>query len=341
MSNNVEKLTQDEIAHCEIVRDRFISHALESNHLPLNKEACEKYIKLVYSLDEDYNEQKVKNLKFVYVNSPLELQEYVNLYFSSITLKKEIRDDNVFDKETIEYAKKNSKYYSLSYYTSLSNYTWIAFFKYFEEIGILKDDFFKEYSDLFVKANIYEWAKFEDRAIIVRKPKYIKKDEQGRLHCNDGACLEWLNGDKHYFVKGIEVPESWIENKVTLDNIQECDNAELRRIAMELYGYKEYVLDTGAKQIAKDEYGELYYLEVLDDEPIVMVSVLNSACEPYEQMGLEQREEFRNTEIAKRGEWYKRYMLRVPPDTKTPLDGLAWSHNVTPEEYKNNLIFET
>ena len=194
---------------------------------------------------------------------------------------------------------------------------------------------------MFIKANIYEWAKFEDRAIVCRKPKYIKRDEQGRLHSTEGASIEWHNGDKHYFVKGIEVPESWIKSKVTLEDIKNSSNAELRRIALELYGYKEYVIDIGAKQIAKDEYGELYKVNIQDDEPIVMVSVLNSACEPFKQMGLEQRDEFRATEIAQRGERFKRYLLRVPPEIQTPLEGLAWSHNVTPEEYKNNLIFET
>lgn len=336
----ITELTPEQEAYCSVVRDEFIKLALDNNG-DINREACEDYIRLVYSLDDDSSEEKRNSLKFIYVNSPFEVQEYLNLYASTLTLQKKVPDDNKFDFETILHAEKNSRYYSLSYYTSLSNYTWISFFKYFERIGVLQNELFKKYSDLFIEANIYEWAKLEDRAVICRKPLYIKRDEQGRLHSTTSPAVEWVNGDKHYFVKGIEVPESWIESKVTLENIQEAQNTELRRIAMELYGYKEYVIDSGAKKIHADEWGELYKLEVLDDEPIVMVSVLNSACEPYKQMGLEQREEFRKTEIANRGSWYKRYLLRVPPTTETVLQGLAWSHNVTEEEYKNNLIFET
>jgi hypothetical protein len=202
------------------------------------EETAEKYIKLVYSLDEDSTQEKRDALKFVYVESPFQVQEYLNLYASCLTLQK--NPDKSFDKETIEHAKNNSRYYSLSYYTSVSNYTWVSFFKYFERIGILQNELFKNYSDLFIEANLYEWAKLEDRAVVCRKPKYIKRDQQGRLHSINSPAVEWINGDKHYFVKGIEVPDSWIEDKITLKDIKDASNAELRRIAMELYGYKEY-----------------------------------------------------------------------------------------------------
>ena len=334
----ITELTAEQEAYCQVVRDEFIDLALNNNG-EIDKDACEEYIKLVYSLDDDSTPEKRNKLKFIYVNSPFEVQEYLNLYASALTLNK--NPDEKFDAETISHAEKNSRYYSLSYYTSVSNYTWISFFKYFERIGVLKNELFKNYSDLFIKANIYEWAKLEDRAIICRKPLYIKRDGQGRLNATDGPAVEWTNGDKHYFVKGIEVPDSWIEDKVSLKDIQECNNTELRRIAMELYGYKEYVIDIGAKKIFSDEWGELYQVEIENDEPITMVSVLNSTCEPYEQMGLEQREEFRGSELSNRGAWFKRYLLRVPPTTKTPLEGLAWSHDMTPEEYSKNLLLET
>lgn len=337
-------LTKEQEEYVDVVREKFITLALDTN-TDINKEATEEYVKLVYSLDDDSTEEKINKLKFVYVDSPYELQEYLNLYASSLILGKEISDTNKFDNEVIQYAKKNTKYYSLSYYTSLSNYTWISFFKYFEEIGILKNDLFKKYSDLFIASNIYEWAKLEDRVVVCRKPLYIKRDNspQPRLHCTDGAAVEWVNGDKHFFIKGIEVPEHWTQGKVSLNEIQNSSNAELRRIAMELYGYKNYIIDIKAKKVSQDEWGELYVVRFENDEAIVMVSVLNSTCEPYQQMGLEQREDFRNTELSNRGSWYKRYLLRVPPEfeDKKPLDALAWTHNKTAKEYSKNLLLET
>jgi hypothetical protein len=340
----IESLTKEQMDYVDEIRKEFIGHALDNNK-DIDKEACEKYIKLVYSLDENSNKEKLDSLKFIYVSSPFELQEYLNLYASSLILNREIREDNKFDEDVIRHAEKNTKYYSLSYYTSLSNYTWVSFFKYFERIGILKNELFKNYSDLFIASNIYEWAKLENRAVVCRKPKYIKRDDspQPRLHCLDGAAVEWYNGDKHFFIKGIEVPEHWTQGKVSLKDIEKSSNTELRRIAMELYGYKNYIVDVKAQKVSQDEWGELYVLPVENDEPIVMVSVLNSTCEPYEQMGLEQREEFRNTELENRGQWYKRYLLRVPPQfrDKKPLDALAWTHDMTAKEYAKNLLLET
>lgn len=334
----ITELTPEQEKYCEIVRDRFIDLALNKSE-PINIKACEEYIKLVYSLDDDSTEKKRDSLKFIYVQSPFELQEYLNLYASALTLKK--NPDLPFDNETKEYAEENSRYYSLSYYTSLSNYTWISFFKYFEEIGILKNDLFKRYSDLFIESNIYEWAKLEDRAVVCHKPLFIKRDNQGRLHSLEGPAVKWRNNDCHYFVKGIEVPTRWIEEKVVVEDIEKAQNAELRRIALEIYGYKNYIVDIGAKKIAEDEWGELYKVDMPDDEPLVVVSMLNSTPELEEGMGLEQREEFRQTELGKRGEWYKRYILRVPPTTRTPLEGLAWTFQMTPEQYAKNLIKET
>jgi hypothetical protein len=334
----ITELTPEQEAYCSVVRDEFIKLALDNNG-EINKTACEEYIKLVYSLDDDSTEEKRNSLKFIYVDSPFEVQEYLNLYASALYLKKD--PDLKFDKETIDHAEKNSRYYSLSYYTSLSNYTWISFFKYFERIGVLKNDLFKNYSDLFINSNIYEWAKLEDRAVVCRKPEYLKRDNQGRLHSIDTPAVKWVNGDTHYFIKGIEVPDHWVEGKVSIDDIKGASNAELRRIALEIYGYKNYIVDIGATKIAEDQWGELYSVEMPDDEPLVVVSMMNSTPEISEAMGLEQREEFRETELNKRGEWYKRYILRVPPDTKTPLEGLAWTFQMKPEDYAKNLVKET
>lgn len=333
-----QTLTKEQEDYCEVVREEFINLALNSNG-EINKEAAEDYVRLVYSLDDDSTLEKRNSLHFIYVDSPFEVQNYLNCYASALHLGQSTTEP--WSEEVKEHAEKNKTYYSLSYYTSLSNYTWVAFFKFFERIGVLQNELFHNYSELFIKANIYEWAKLEDTAVVCRKPLYIKRDSQGRLHCTNGPAVQWKTGECHYFVKGIEVPESWVTSGVTLQDITKESNAELRRIAMELYGYKNYFVDVGAKKFAEDKWGELYKVTVPDDEDIVMVSVLNSTCEPYEQMGLEQRQEFRESELANRGAWYKRYLIRVPPTTETPLQGLAWTHNVTPEEYESNLLLET
>jgi hypothetical protein len=48
----ITELTKEQEEYCAVVRDEFINLALNTN-TDVNKETAEKYIKLVYSLDED------------------------------------------------------------------------------------------------------------------------------------------------------------------------------------------------------------------------------------------------------------------------------------------------
>jgi hypothetical protein len=66
--------------------------------------------------------------------------------------------------------------------------------------------------------------------------------------------------------------------------------------------------------VHRDETGVLWRVEFDDDEPLVMVEVINSTPEP---------DGSRRT-----------YFLRVPPDTETAREGVAWTFGLTAEEYQ-------
>ncbi len=97
-------------------------------------------------------------------------------------------------------------------------------------------------------------------------------------------------------------------------------NTEIRRIMIDRYGQSRYLLDSGAKLIHEDDWGQLYRAEMEDDEPLVMVKVVNSTPEPT-------------------GE-YKDYFLRVPPDCRTALEAVAWTFAKAPDQYKQ-LVAQT
>lgn len=348
MSKKLEKLTPEQEAMMEPYAQKFIALAFDTGEI--NKTATEDYIRLVCGLDSEYP----KDFPIRYVDSPLAVKYYINLYaivmekLGKVDSSKTILENlsqvyGTSDREEILKQVDKVEFFNttLSYYSDISNYSWVAFYKFFEEIGILDHKLFKDYSDAFIASNLYQFAKLPTEVVVCRKPLEIHRDGQDRLNNTSAPAVVWKDGFKQYFVKGVEVPSSWIESGVTVNDIEKESNAELRRIGMELYGYKNYMQDSNAERIAVDEYGELWKKEVPDDEPIVMVSVLNCSPEPEEAMGLEQRYEFRETEISKRGAWFKRYMLRVPPDTKTPLEGLARCARVSEEQYKRRLVFES
>jgi len=316
--------------------EKYLNKAFSTEGI--NKDSCEKYIKLVCSLDDEYP----KDFKIKYLDSPLALQYYITLY--SVALEKNMTINELKSQTTVDelysLVEKNLSYVGLSYYSDFSNYVWVSFYKFFEEIGFLDNDLFKNYSDLFLESNLYQFAKLPDEVVVCRKPLELYRDSENRLHSYNSPAVLWADGFKQYFIKGIEVPSSWVEDKVTIKDIEESQNAELRRIALEIYGEKTYLFDSGAEKIASDQWGELWKKEIEDDEPIVVLSVYNSTPESEENVGLEQRLEFRETELGQRGQWYKKYLFRVPPDCVTPLQALAWYANVTEEEYLT-LVKET
>ena len=56
-------------------------------------------------------------------------------------------------------------------------------------------------------------------------------------------------------------------------------NVEIRRKLIEQYGWREFMLDAGAKKIHKDDFGVLYQLDLSNDHPLMMIKVVNATAE--------------------------------------------------------------
>ena len=70
----------------------------------------------------------------------------------------------------------------------------------------------------------------------------------------------------------------------------------------------------GAKLIHTDETGALYRKDLTEDEPLVVVHVVNSTPEPDGEA--------------------KKYMLRVPPTITKAREAVAWTFGLKPNEYR-------
>jgi hypothetical protein len=146
-------------------------------------------------------------------------------------------------------------------------------------------------------------------------PVYVRFDRQGRLHCTDGPAIEFSDGFKVYFVKGIEVGRMAVEDplSIPIEMIRDCKNIEQRRILIECYGRENYIANLGLKPVHKDDWGELYRAEIPNDEPLCMVKVVNSTPEPDGT--------------------YKDYWLCVPQGCTTARSAVAWTFQKTEETY--------
>jgi hypothetical protein len=140
-------------------------------------------------------------------------------------------------------------------------------------------------------------------------------DESGRLHCADGAAISYPDGFSIWAWHGLRVKQQIIERPdlITVSQIETETNAEICRVLIERYGQDKYLLDSGAKQIHSDDYGTLFRKDISNDEPLVMVKVVNSTPEPD-------------------GSFHD-YFLRVPPTMKTARESVAWTFGKVVDEY--------
>ncbi len=157
----------------------------------------------------------------------------------------------------------------------------------------------------------------EKMCFIARRHAVLKRDEVGRLHCEDGPAVVYPDGWSIYAWRGMRVPEYVIERpeEITISRIDAQGNNELlRHLMIEKYGQVNYWLNSGAQEVHSDETGRLYRLLTEHSYAIFLVRVVNSTPEPDGTR--------------------KEYMIQVPPDIRTARDGIAWTFNLTGSQYQ-------
>ena len=139
---------------------------------------------------------------------------------------------------------------------SLYDWDWNSWIDYWQRISILdKDDM--RISKLLGLSSAYDFLMYENLVIACEHPSNLKKDDQGRLHCDDGTAISWEDGYELYFINGVNVDEQIVMSpeSITADQIQSQSNQEKRRIMIERYGTGKYLTDIDASVIDVDLRG--------------------------------------------------------------------------------------
>ncbi|WP_327340095.1 hypothetical protein OG384_33710 [Streptomyces sp. NBC_01324] len=166
-----------------------------------------------------------------------------------------------------------------------------------------------------VARNAGWWWPYERTVVISERPEELYRDEAGRLDRGDGPALSYRDGFGLYAWRGMPVPAAFLAELTTLtpERIRAEENAELRRVMLEFYGYDRYLTESGAEPVHRDETGILWRIALDGDEDVVMVEVVNSTPEPDGT--------------------HRTYWLRVPPAVRTAKDGVAWTFGLSGESY--------
>lgn len=160
------------------------------------------------------------------------------------------------------------------------------------------------------------WWPYEKVAVISERPRELHRDEAGRLDRGGGPALRYADDFALYAWRGMPVPADFLATLAALtpQRIREEDNAELRRVMLEHYGYDRYLAESGAEPVHRDETGILWRIALVGDEDVVMVEVVNSTPEPDGT--------------------HRTYWLRVPPTTRTAREGVAWTFGIAADAYE-------
>ncbi|MGW6590543.1 DUF6745 domain-containing protein [Streptomyces globisporus] len=166
-----------------------------------------------------------------------------------------------------------------------------------------------------VARNAGWWWPYENAVVITERPDVLHRDEAGRLDHGEGPALAYGDGFALHAWRGMPVPAAFLDelSSLTPERIRAEENAELRRVMLEYYGYDRYLTESRAEPVHRDETGILWRIALDGDEDVAMVEVVNSTPEPDGT--------------------YRTYWLRVPPTTRTAKDGVAWTFGLEGAAY--------
>lgn len=162
----------------------------------------------------------------------------------------------------------------------------------------------------------------EEFCIISDRPEVLTVNNRNQPHNETGPFCKWRDGSSLYSVNGVRIPSYLIENpkELTVNKIENESNLEIRRVMIDIYGREKFILDSNSKIVHSDDFGVLYRKELTNDEPLMMVKVVNSTPEPDGS--------------------FKDYFIRVDPNA---YGGLKTAHAAVASTWRKpdgSMIFE-
>lgn len=319
-ASKVDKLTPEQEAILPVVRDEWYAHGLCTD--PANRPEAERGIDMVYAAASEPKPKlylwTLSPLAGAYLTTALVEDKFgidaiatglpADAHVAGEASVKEI-DDKIevtlkFDsawpgrKKTYKCkVKKQDAYNHIG--RRIGGQYWAGYYAYFDAMDRIGMEKLGQIEGQLVAAkNANWWWALDLATVIVDRPiRAVSMDEQGRLHHDSEACIEYRDGWGVYAHHGVRIPpgKEFIftdPKKVTGDVILKEENAELRRVMLEKVGY-EPVLGK-MKKVHTDEVGTLWTLNIPNDEMLALVDVIDPStgrryllrCDPNAYGGL-------------------------------------------------------
>ena len=172
------------------------------------------------------------------------------------------------------------------------------------------------------------WWPYRDFVIVSVRPERIVHERVGpdgfgshQLHCETGPALRWADGWSIWSWHGVPVPQ-WVVESPTVEAINAEMNSEIRRCAIESYGWDRYLTSIGAAPVdeADDPGNPGHVLRLFDtpeqiySEPTRLLVMSNASLD---------RDRTRRT-----------YAETVPAEIGSAVAAAAWQFGVDVDVYR-------
>ena len=122
--------------------------------------------------------------------------------------------------------------------------SWEVFYDFCNEIGVPYSQENRHLLDMWLTQSreCHFWWPYENMVFLSERPASVNVDSQGRLHCENDSALYYHDGYGLYMWHGVRVPKWVITEKelITPEKIFAEQNAEVRRIMTEIYGFRKF-----------------------------------------------------------------------------------------------------
>ena len=309
----VETLNDNQIAQLSVYREKWIGHGLSTE--PADRLAAQEAVAKAYRA-AGIEPPKI----FIWLRSPFEgclgsafllhLQKHLS------QVRDQVGDQVLTQVRAQVLTQVVDQVGDHTYYCGYGHHDaeWLSFYDYMGGVvGIAAAE--RLAGLIALTKSCGWWWPFQGACILTERPCHLARDQRNRLHCETRAAIEYPDGWGVYSWHGTRVPADVILNpeSITVERIDYEQNAEIRRVMLERYGWGRYLENNGATVVHSDARGILYRKEIPGDEPLVMVKVKNSTPEPDGSS--------------------KDYLLRVPPDMTSASQAVAWTFGISTEQY--------
>ena len=328
----IEKLTKKQIAQQEEVKKYWINLALYSGD-EIDEVEAKK------GIDWLYTQANLPKVEMLLVDSPLGIQYAFHLLknLDRDKIRNSVRnsvENSVWNsvRNSVENSVGNSvrkeklELYEFNY-QNLTDIGWFSFYDYFYNFN-LYDEKTKENFNIyknFLKSGVFFSSCYSDIAIVSRRPKAVRKNNQDRLHSDKLPAIEWRDGYKLYFLNGVEFTEDlWtkvVSGTMPFEEILAIKDIDQRTQAMKYGSVEEFIKFNAG--ILLDEYKKW----TSDMQEI-----------NYKLYKIPQGKTFQKSDayymIYDCPSTNRKYMSGVGP-FKTAASAMAWKLGITEKEWKS------